>query len=119
MVRMKKLVLPCLALFLGLAAASGDDTQTFIGLVTDSKCGAKGGKVKVECAQKCLAAGAGVVIVTDSREVLTVDNPEALKGHEAQRVSVTGHVAVRHLRGTGFPSRGESRAIHVESVKNL
>jgi hypothetical protein len=47
-----------------------------------------------------------MVVVTDSdKKVLTVDNPDALKGHEGHHVAVTGHVS------------GDS--IHVESAKML
>jgi hypothetical protein len=46
------------------------------------------------------------VVVTDAdQKVLTVDNPDALKGHEGHHVAVTGSVA------------GDS--IHVDSVKML
>ena len=46
------------------------------------------------------------VVVTDGdNKVLTVDNPDTLKGHEGHHVAVTGHV------------KGDS--IHVESVKML
>jgi hypothetical protein len=47
-----------------------------------------------------------MVVVTDSdQKVLTVDNPDALKGHEGHHVAVTGHV--------------EGDSIHVESAKML
>jgi hypothetical protein len=58
------------------------------------------------CAQKCLTKGAKVVVVTDdTKQVLTVDNPEALKGHEGHHVAVTGEV------------KGDS--IHVEKATML
>ena len=45
-------------------------------------------------------------MVTDKgQKVLSVDNPDALKGHEGHHVAVTGHVA--------------NDSIHVESVKML
>ena len=76
-------------------------------LDSDSKCGAKGANARAEaCTKKCLAAGAKMVVVTDGdQKVLTVDNPDALKGHEGHHVAVTGSVA------------GDS--IHVDSVKML
>ena len=57
-------------------------------------------------ARLCLAAGADMVVVTDSdQKVLTVENPDALKGHEGHHIAVTGHVT------------GDK--IHVESAKML
>jgi hypothetical protein len=77
------------------------------GWITDSKCGARGANAGAEaCTKKCLAAGAKMVVVTDSdQKVLNVENPDALKGHEGHHVAVTGHVT------------GDS--IHVESAKML
>jgi ribosomal protein L14E/L6E/L27E len=55
---------------------------------------------------KCLGKGAKAVIVTDAdQKVLTVDNPDVLKGHEGHHVAVTG------------PVTGDS--IHIDSVKML
>ena len=110
---MKKVLLICLALcmvFLMVAivsAADKDKTETVNGYVTDSKCGAKGAAAGQEaCTKKCLAAGAKMVVVTDTdQKVLTVDNPDALKGHEGHHVAVTGHVT--------------KDSIHVMEVKML
>jgi len=70
------------------------DAQTVNGWVSDSKCGVKGANAgAAECTKKCIAAGASAVIVTDKdQKVLTVDNPDAVKGHEGHHVAVTGHV---------------------------
>ena|SRR5215467_8752711 len=107
---MKKvlLVLAAFALVLSLVVlASAADTSTVNGYVSDSKCAAKGTSEKhADCAKKCIAAGEKMVVVTDGdNKVLTVDNPDALKGHEGHHVAVTGHVM------------GDS--VHVESVKML
>lgn len=110
---MKKFLLICLALsllFMMVAVVSADDMgkeKTVNGWVSDSKCGAKGANASAaECTKKCLEAGASPVIVTDAgQKILTVDNADALKGHEGHHVAVTGHV------------KGDS--IHVESVKML
>ena len=107
---MRKLLLILLALsvlfmFVGITFAA--DASTVNGWVADSKCGAKGANAKAaECTKKCLAAGAKVVVVSDAdQKVLSVDNPDALKGHEGHHVAVTGTVT------------GDS--IHVDSVKML
>lgn len=107
---MKKLLLICLALcvmFLYVGVTFAADSSTVNGWVSDSKCGAKGANAKAaECTKKCIAGGAKVVVVTDSdQKVLTVDNPDALTGHEGHHVAVTGTV------------NGDS--IHVDSVKML
>ncbi len=105
---MKKLLLVFLSLLFVLATfAWAADSTTVNGWVSDSKCAAKGmNAAHAECAKKCLAAGAKMVVVTDSdKKVLTVDNPDVLKGHEGHHVAVTGEVM------------GDS--IHVDSVKML
>jgi hypothetical protein len=111
---MKKLLLLCLALslvffYVAIASAGSDagKTETVNGWVTDAQCGVKGANAGAEdCTKKCLAKGAKMVVVTDTdQKVLTVDNPDALKGHEGHHVAVTGTVS------------GES--IHVDSAKML
>ena len=107
---MRRPLLICLALSVLIAFAHlsiAQDSSTVKGYVTDSKCGAKGANAKAgECTKKCLQAGAKMVVVTDGdQKVLTVENPDAVSGHEGHHVAVTGHVM------------GDS--IHVESVKML
>jgi hypothetical protein len=109
---MRKVLVLCLAIcfVFALTAMAFDDmgkSATVNGWVSDSKCGAKGANDKAEaCTKKCLAAGAKVVIVTDTdQKVLTVDNPDALKGHEGHHVAVTGTMT--------------ADSIHVGSVKML
>lgn len=107
---MKKLLLVGFAfsiLFFMVQLAVGSDSSTVNGWVTDSQCAAKGAtESHADCAKKCTGKGAKLVVVTDEdKKVLTVENPDALKGHEGHHVAVTGHVS------------GDS--IHVESVKML
>jgi hypothetical protein len=106
---MKKLLLLCLAFCLvfvmvGLAVAAD---STVNGIVSDSQCGAKGANADhAACMNKCLAKGAKAVIVTDGdQKVLTVDNPDVLKGHEGHHIAATGAVT------------GDS--IHINSVKMI
>ena len=101
-------VLAALALVSLLATASfAGDATTVNGWVSDSKCGVKGAhEGAAECTKKCIGEGAKVVVVTDKdQKVLTVSNPEALKGHEGHHVAVTGKV--------------EGDSIHVDSAKML
>jgi type 1 fimbria pilin len=108
---MKKVVISFAAvsvMFLMIAIASAaDKTTTVNGYVSDSNCGAKGANAShAACMTKCLGKGAKAVIVTDSdQKVVTVDNPDVLKGHEGHHVAVTGEMT------------GDS--IHVENVKML
>ncbi|HKR84908.1 MAG TPA: hypothetical protein VJS37_12075 [Terriglobales bacterium] len=107
---MRKLLLVLVALcvaFMMISVAFAADATTVNGFVSDSKCGAKGANAgAAECTKKCIKGGAKMVVVTDKdQKVLTVDNPDALTGHEGHHVAVTGQVS------------GDS--IHVDSVKML
>ena len=107
---MRKLGLVLLASVLIVLAASwafAADTQTVNGWISDSKCGAKGANAGAEaCTKKCIAAGASPVVVTDTdQKVLSIENPDAVKGHEGHHVAVTGHV--------------DGDKIHVDSMRML
>jgi hypothetical protein len=110
---MKKALLIGIALsllfFMSATSFAGDmgKAATVNGWITDAQCGAKGANAgAADCTKKCLDGGAKMVVVTDGdQKVLTVSNPDALKGHEGHHVAVTGHV--------------EEGSIHVESVKML
>jgi hypothetical protein len=109
---MRKVLVLCLAIssVFALSALAFDDmgkSTTVNGWITDAKCGVKmAGSAGSACAQKCVAAGEKMVIVTDGdQKVLAVDNQDALKGHAGHHVAVTGTVS------------GDS--IHVGSVKML
>jgi hypothetical protein len=100
--------LAALALVSMLATASfAGDATTVNGWIADSKCGVKGAhEGAAECTKKCLGSGASMVVVTDKdQKVLTVKNPDALKGHEGHHVAVTGKV--------------EGDSIQVDSAKML
>ena len=97
-----------LTLFFVVATPSfAGDASTVNGWVSDSKCGVKGANAgAAECTKKCIKEGASMVVVTDGdQKILTVDNPDALKGHEGHHIAVTGHV--------------DGDKIHVASVKML
>jgi len=108
---MKKVLISFAALsvmFLMVAVASAaDKTTTLNGYVSDSNCGVKGANAShAACMTKCLGKGAKAVIVTDSdQKVVSVDNPDVLKGHEGHHVAVTGEMT------------GDS--IHIENVKMI
>jgi methionine aminopeptidase len=114
---MEKLFRVSLALsalpFVSANISCAADATTVSGEVADSNCAAKFGSNNdipadkvAECAKKCIKAGARMVVVTDhDQKVLTVDNPEKLKGYEGHHVTVSGHIA--------------GNSIHVESAKAL
>jgi type 1 fimbria pilin len=108
---MKKILMSFAAvsvMFLMVAVASAaDKTTTVNGYVSDSNCGVKGANAShAACMTKCLGKGAKAVIVTDSdQKVVSVDNPDVLKGHEGHHVAVTGEMT------------GDS--IHIENVKMI
>jgi len=107
---MRNIVLLLLASALIVSVASvafAGDAQTVNGWISDSKCGAKGANAEAAaCTKKCLDAGASAVVVTDSdQQVLMIENPDAIKGHEGHHVAVTGHV--------------DGDKIHVDSLKML
>jgi len=87
----------------GLNLASAATKSTVSGYVSDSVCGTKaasGGYA--ECTNKCLVKGAQLVIVVDTtQQILTIDNPDAVKGHECHHVLLTGdintHTSVIHI----------------------
>jgi len=107
---MKKVLLLLLAvslLFFMVALVSAADTTTVNGWVSDSMCAAKGAKDgHTDCMNKCISKGASYVIVTDKgQKVLTVDNPDVLKGHEGHHIAATGTV-------TGS-------SIHIDTMKMM
>src|SRR5579862_5944590 len=101
------LITVSLVCFLMVALVSAADSSTVNGYVSDSQCGAKGAKAgHADCMNKCLSKGAKAVIVSDKdQKVLTVDNPDAVKGHEGHHVAATGTVS------------GDS--IHIDSLKMM
>jgi hypothetical protein len=108
---MKKVLPVCVALSvvfcMAIMASASPKATTVNGWVADSVCGAKGAMAGQEaCTKKCLDKGAKMVVVTDGdQKVLTVDNPDALKGHEGHHIAVTGEI------------KGDS--IHVDTAKML
>jgi hypothetical protein len=101
-------LLLALALTLGVAAWASGSTSVN-GWITDDKCGAKGAHAGAEaCAKKCIEAGAKPVIVSDTdQSVLTIDNPDKIKGHEGHHVTATGTVDTA------------KKTIHIDSVKMM
>ncbi|HKT23907.1 MAG TPA: hypothetical protein VJR04_04860 [Terriglobales bacterium] len=65
--------------------------ETVTGVVSDAKCGAA--NHDADCVKKCEEAGEPLVIVNDKdKSVMSVKNPEVLKGHEGHHVRLKAHV---------------------------
>jgi hypothetical protein len=94
---MKRVLLACVAFGVGLATAQfvyAAGQQTLYGYISDSKCAAKGAtESHRECMEKCLAKGAGIVLVTDDdHHIIRIENPDTVKGHRAHRVALDGYM---------------------------
>lgn len=96
---MKKILLVMLSVGLlfslaGVASAKEAKmkTTTLKGWISESKCKMKGTTAAhAECTKKCIEGGASPVLIQGD-QILTIDNPESIKGHEGQFVKVKGHV---------------------------
>jgi len=106
---MKKWFAVLIVLTLVLVVVAGAKEAAVNGWVVDAKCGAKMASAQgAACAKKCIAAGEKVAFVPDgTQDVLIVDNPDALKGHEGHHVTVTG------------TENKDKKTIHVDSVKMM
>lgn len=112
---MKKLLLVLLVLTLVLAVAAvakeakAGKASTMDGWVVDAKCGVKGANAgAAACTKKCLDAGEKMAFVPDgTQDVLLVDNPDKLKGHEGHHIALTGTVDK------------DKKSVHVDSMKMM
>jgi hypothetical protein len=85
--------------------AIGAFAENLNGTISDEHCGAKhvaGTAADQKCAAKCIGGGAAPVLVSGDK-VYKIENPDAVKGHEGHKVTVSGNVS------------GDS--VHVDSVK--
>jgi hypothetical protein len=90
-----KLFLVVLALSTIPAMAADMDAAKINGYVSDSMCGAKhnGSAPDAACVKKCIGGGAKPVFVDDAKkEIYTIDDPDAVKGHEGHHVAVVAKV---------------------------
>jgi len=104
---MKKWFAVLIVLTLVLVVVAGAKEAAVNGWVVDAKCGAKmAGAAGAACAKKCIGAGEKVAFVPDgTQDVLIVDNPDSLKAHAGEHVSVMGKTDM------------DKKTIHVDSVK--
>jgi hypothetical protein len=77
------------------ALAADMSGSQIAGYIADSKCGAmhNGSAPNAACVKKCIDGGAKPVFVDDAKKtVYTIDDPDAIKGHEGHHVSVVAKV---------------------------
>jgi hypothetical protein len=80
--------------------------KTYTGTVSDAMCGAShGGQDPVQCTKGCEAKGSKLVVVADGK-VYNTDQQDMLKGHEGEKVKITGTVkgdsmTITHLAAAG------------------
>ena len=85
---MKKVLIA--GLFLSVAAFA----ESWTGTISDEHCGAKhvgASEADQKCVDTCTKKGAKPVFVVGDK-VLKIDNPDAVKGHEGHKVTVTGNL---------------------------
>jgi hypothetical protein len=90
-----KLFLVVLALSSMPVMAADMSAAGVSGYISDSGCGAKhnASAPDTACVKKCIGGGAKPVFVDDAKKsVYTIDDPDAIKGHEGHHVSVVAKV---------------------------
>jgi hypothetical protein len=79
--------------------------ESWSGVISDDACGAKhiaATAADQRCAASCIHSGGKAVFVV-GETVYNIDNPAAVKGHEGQKVTVTGTL--------------KADTVHIDSVK--
>jgi hypothetical protein len=93
------------------------DGKMLKGWLSDDQCArgrAKDGiytSTNPECAKQCVAKGAKIVLIlSDAKEVLSIENQDAVKDHVGDSVEVTGKIEPATNEGAA------ARTIHIETV---
>lgn len=77
------------ALALTTLAANAADSSKVTGWISDSMCGAKHAGTGSECVKKCISGGLKPVFVDQSKNVWSIDNPDAVKNFYGDEVTVS------------------------------
>ena len=103
---MKRIAAITLAgLAFGSVAAGAADAKTIHGWISDSMCGAKHAGSGSECVKKCIEGGMSPVFVDeDKKQVWSIDNPDAVKGHYGDRVTVKA------------TTDSDKKSVHIDSI---
>lgn len=82
-------------------------TTTWNGWVSDVRCGAA---VDSACAKKCARACIKVAFVNSDKAIFQVANPDSLKGHEGDHVTVNGKLDNKVLTVASVQAFNENKA---------
>ncbi len=87
---MKKLLFSAV-LFLSMLVAIAADKGKWTGYISDSKCGAEGGKEgHVDCATRCIKGGASPVLVVGKKVYKISDTKKVTEDLYGKKVTITG-----------------------------
>jgi len=95
---MKKVLFPVAVLLLvlclgGLVPAGAAGTVTVSGYISCSTVAKAATPGDADAVRKCLdKGGLTVIVVDDTHQVLAIENPNAVSGHEGHRVLLTGEM---------------------------
>jgi len=101
---MKRLSLFAVATLAFATVASAADSSKVTGYISDSMCGAKHAGSGADCVKKCISGGMKPVFVDESKNVWTIDNPDAVKSFYGDKVTVTG------------TTDSTAKSVHVDSI---
>ena len=89
----------------GAIAASAADSSHINGWISDSMCGAKHAGSGAACVKKCIEGGMAPVFVDEGKKaVWTIDNPDAVKGHYGDHVTITA------------TADAANKSVHIDSI---
>lgn len=102
---MKRVSIFAIAAFaLTALAANAAAASKVTGYISDSMCGAKHMGTGAECVKKCIQGGMKPVLVDTSKNVWSIDNPEAVKNFYGDKVTVTA------------TTNSSAKSVHIEAV---
>jgi hypothetical protein len=94
-----------LALSTGAIVASAADSTHINGWISDSMCGAKHAGSGAACVKKCVEGGMAPVFVYEGKKaVWSIDNPDAVKGHLGDHVTITA------------TADAAKKSVHIDSI---
>ena len=94
-----------LAAVMAMAVAMAQAASTTsTGWISDSMCGAKHMGTGADCVKKCIEGGLKPVFVDPSKQVWSIDNPDAVKDFYGAHVTVTA------------TEDAANKSMHVESI---
>jgi hypothetical protein len=98
-------ILVVAAFALTTLAAKAADSSKISGWISDSMCGAKHAGSGAECVKKCVANGMKPVLVDQSKNVWTIDNPDSVKSFLGDKVNVTA------------TTDDAAKSVHIDSIE--